>query len=658
MKSRFLSYLIVSILTAHGLTLLPIEQIAAQGDRRMRVQQATPTERRVALVIGNSAYKDSPLLNPVNDARDMAAALRGMGFEVVLGENLSQTDMKRNIRAFGDRIRNGGVGLFYYAGHGVQVRGSNYLIPVGATITREEEVEYESVDAGLVMAQMEAARNRLNIVIFDACRNNPFVRSFRSTQKGLASIDAPSGTLIAYATAPGSVASDGAGRNGVYTQELLRYMKQPDLSIEQVFKQVRAAVRSRTGGQQTPWESSSLEGDFYFTSTAGATNAANPNQPPAFDPVAVELSFWESIKASTDIEDFKAYLEKYPSGAFAALARNKIRGLEAAAKATGVNTSEPKSNESAGVKPSSGPTASPLPLRGFEFDTMTVNSMGSVTSRRKGQGQYFTEDINGVPLEMVEIPGGTFLMGTSDTEARQVISEFKRYLDGDKKHLAGQWVGEQQPQHRVTVQTFYMGKYEVTQAQWRAVARLPNVSRALVPDPARFKGDNLPVDQVSWEDAVEFCERLSRATGRQYRLPTEAEWEYACRAGSTSPFAFGDTLTPEFINFNGLYPYGAASKGAYRQQPTAVGGLGIANAFGLFDIHGNVWEWCLDSWHENYIGAPSDGRVWESGDPRYRVLRGGSWYFSAIFSRAAFRIRFAPDTRNNFNGFRVVAGAR
>lgn len=324
MKPRFSTLIIIGLAAAYCLSILPPKQIAAQDDRRgMLVQQATPTERRVALVIGNSAYKDSPLLNPVNDARDMAAALRGMGFEVIFGENLSQINMKRNIRAFGEKILNGGVGLFYYAGHGIQVRGSNFLIPVGATITSEEEVEYESVDLGLVLAQMETARNRLNIVILDACRNNPFARSFRSPQKGLASIDAPKGTLIAYATAPGSVASDGSGRNGLYTKELLKYMKQTELSIEQIFKQVRIAVLDQTRGKQIPWEASSLVGDFYFSSQAKSP------MPPS-DPATVELSFWESIKNSSDSNDFKAYLDKYPIGTFVVLAKNKIKNLETA----------------------------------------------------------------------------------------------------------------------------------------------------------------------------------------------------------------------------------------------------------------------------------------------------------------------------------------
>jgi Caspase domain len=276
MKYKLLALVLVGVLVGYVLPLLPLNQVAAQNDPRgMRVQTAPQGEQRIALVMGNSAYKDSPLVNPVNDARAMAEALRNLGFEVLYGENLLQNDMKRNIRAFGQKIRNGGIGLFYYAGHGIQVKGKNYLIPVGATITSEEEIEYESVDVGLVLAQMESARNRLNLIILDACRNNPFAKSFRSAEKGLASIDAPSGTLIAYATAPGSVASDGTESNGVYTQQLLKYMRVSDLSIEQIFKQVRVAVRTLTKGQQIPWESSSLEGEFHFSPSTPVSSKVN-----------------------------------------------------------------------------------------------------------------------------------------------------------------------------------------------------------------------------------------------------------------------------------------------------------------------------------------------------------------------------------------------
>ncbi len=226
---------------------------------------AVLVESRTALVIGNGDYRNSPLPNPVNDARVISQLLEKLGFEVIKGENLSQNEMKYKIFEFGKKLeQKGGTGLFYFAGHGVQVNGKNYLIPVGATIKHDKHVEIEGIDVDRVLAEIENARNRMNIVILDACRDNPFARSFRSSAQGLASIDAPTGTLIAYATAPGKTAADGEGNNGLYTGELIRWMQTPGLKIEDVFKRVRSSVREKSDNQQIPWESSSLEGDFYF----------------------------------------------------------------------------------------------------------------------------------------------------------------------------------------------------------------------------------------------------------------------------------------------------------------------------------------------------------------------------------------------------------
>ncbi|MEZ5428579.1 MAG: caspase domain-containing protein [Pyrinomonadaceae bacterium] len=323
---------------AFSLALFFTWSVVAQN--RQLVQESDPTEIRTALVIGNAAYANSPLKNPINDATDIAAALRDTGFEVIYKTNLNQTEMKRAIREFGTKLRTkGGVGLFYFAGHGIQVNGTNYLVPISATFNSEEEVEYEAVDAGFVLAQMEASQNPMNIVILDACRNNPFSRSFRSQSQGLAQMDAPSGTIIAYATAPGSVASDGPGRNGLYTQELLKNIRTSNLGIEEVFKRVRISVLSSTEGKQTPWESSSLTGSFRFTVSknqpipAGGSSGSI-SQPVDLGPSAktIELTFWNSIKDSTNPESFRAYLRKYPNGDFAEIARIKIQSLTEGAK--------------------------------------------------------------------------------------------------------------------------------------------------------------------------------------------------------------------------------------------------------------------------------------------------------------------------------------
>jgi hypothetical protein len=225
-------------------------------------------ERRLALVIGNNAYRTSPLRNPVNDARDVAQVLRECGFEVTQLENLTRREMEEHIRAFGKRLTHDSVALFYYSGHGFQVKGINYLVPVDARIEKEQDVEFEAVDLGRVMGELEAAGSRLNIIILDACRDNPFARSFRSLQRGLAVMSAPSGSVIAYSTAPGAVADDGDARNGRYTEELLRYIREPGLKLEDVLKRVRIAVREKSQGRQIPWETSSIDGDFYFVKPA------------------------------------------------------------------------------------------------------------------------------------------------------------------------------------------------------------------------------------------------------------------------------------------------------------------------------------------------------------------------------------------------------
>jgi formylglycine-generating enzyme required for sulfatase activity len=246
----------------------------------------------------------------------------------------------------------------------------------------------------------------------------------------------------------------------------------------------------------------------------------------------------------------------------------------------------------------------------------------------------FTEDLgNGVKLEMIAIPGGTFWMGSPANEAERSDNE--------------------SPQHQVTVPSFFMGKYPLTQAQYQAI---------MGKNPAYFKGNNRPVENVSWDDAVLFCQKLSQRTGKNYRLPSEAEWEYACRAGTKTPFSFGDNITTDLVNYNGNYPYKSAPKGKYREQTTDVGTFPPTfppNPFGLYDMHGNVWEWCEDDWHENYIDAPTDGSAWNSqSGSNNKLLRGGSWNSYAGGCRSALRGRSSRDLRYNRCGFRVVSSFR
>jgi len=306
--------------------LLGASQDGAFAQPRSLIVSPVPTqpakEQRVALVIGNSRY-DAPLRNPVNDARAIAAQLRDVGFSVTLLEDAPLDKMFEAIRTFGDQLRGGGAGLFYFAGHGVQIGGRNYLIPVGSQIEREDEVVYRSIDAGQVLNKMATAGNRVNLVILDACRSNPFARSFRAISTGLAIMDAPPNTVIGFATSPGAVASDGSGAHGLYTQHLLKHIPTEGLRVEDMFKLVRAGVRTDSAGRQLPWENTSLEVDFYFRplETQVASEPAAPN------PLTIELAFWESIKGSTEWSDYDAYLRKYPDGQFVDLARNRLLAL-------------------------------------------------------------------------------------------------------------------------------------------------------------------------------------------------------------------------------------------------------------------------------------------------------------------------------------------
>ncbi len=282
----------------------------------------------------------------------------------------------------------------------------------------------------------------------------------------------------------------------------------------------------------------------------------------------------------------------------------------------------------------------------FSFEVITVNDRGKEIDRRQSQVSYRREELaQGVFLDMVSIPGGTFWMGTTGRELKD---------EGNESYQ--NWIQNERPRHQVTIEPFFMGKYAVTQAQWKAIAQLPKINRDLKLDPSKFKGNNRPVEQISWDDAIEFCDRLTRKTGERYRLPSEAEWEYACRAGTTTPFHFGETITPDLANYDGNDTFANVAKGKYRKTTIDVGSF-PPNAFGLYDMHGNVLEWCADPWHNSYINAPIDGCVWEMESDREktaRVLRGGSWFIGPRRCRAAFRYGDGRNISDNRRGFRLA----
>lgn len=491
-------------------------------------------EKRVALVVGNSAYRHAAALpNPVNDAKAVGEAFRRLGFDVEVATDLDKAGMDGALRRFGDRLEGADAGAFFYAGHGVQVNGVNYLLPIDARLLNERALSFEVVNIQTVLAQMEAAK-RVNLVFLDACRDNPLGRNLASSGRsavgrGLARIDAATGTLISYATKEGEIAADGSGRNSPYTTALLKHMETPGLDVGLMLRRVRADVLRATNDRQAPWEYGSLLGEFAL---------AAAHAPPRVEP--------------------------------------------------------PRSNV--------------IPVVGVFPQVKSV-----------------FKDCADCP-EMVVVPAGSFTMGSPENEPERI--------------------GDEGPQRRVTIpRDFAVGRYEVTQAEWRSL---------MGGDPSNFKDDRLPVEQVSWNDAKEFAKRLGAKTRQSYRLLTEAEWEYAARAGTTAAYWWGASASHEYANFGKDECCDGLALGRDRWENTSPVGSFSANAFGLYDMHGNVEEWVEDCYVGSDHYAPIDGSAAPENSFCDRVQRGGSWNGSALGLRSASRGEGYPASRIDSVGFRVA----
>jgi formylglycine-generating enzyme required for sulfatase activity len=501
-------------------------------------------QQKFALVIGNGAYTSiSKLNNPENDANDMKAALEDLDFQVDLVLNGSLNQMEDGVIRLGRRLAGapGSYGFFFYAGHGVQSGGENYLIPVDADIRSESFLRSKALVVQGVLDEIRQAENFLNVVVLDACRDNPFSWRARGGDRGLTVVQVqPAESIIVYATSAGSTASDGDDRNGLFTSHLLSNLKIPGLEVKELFNRVGRDVSRASNNEQRP---------------------------------AIYTQFFDT-----------AYLGSPPAAAL----------------------------------PASIPQAASAPRSVIPVQPPPQHS---------------------IPENFVRIQGGTFAMGSP-------ASEFGRDHD--------------EVRHQVTVSSFYISQYEVTQAEYQAV---------MGTNPSKFRGDNLPVENVSWFDAVNYCNERSRREGLTpayrvdgenvsrnrgaagFRLPTEAEWEYACLAGANTPFSTGNTITTDQANYNGD-PYNNSPKGTYREKPMAVGSF-APNAWGLYDMHGNVGEWCWD-WYESYSAGDQTDPVGPPFPSMYRVTRGGSWLNSAQNLRAAYRNNLVPSNRSSFMGFRLV----
>ncbi len=591
-------------------------------------------DKRVALVIGNGAYANAPTLaNPRNDAADMAAALRALGFTVIVGTDLTKTQMDRKILEFASALSGADAGVFHYSGHGLQVAGVNYLVPVDAELTTAAALDFEMVRLDLVQRTMEREA-KTNILFLDACRNNPLARNLARALgtramdigRGLAPAESGVGTLISFSTQPGNVALDGTGRNSPYSGPLVKAIGTPGEDILSILTGVRNEVLAATNEKQVPWENHALRARYYFNPAAPAPATPQP-------PLSEAARAWADIKDLKDVAVFEAFRKQYgPANAlYDTLATRRIAEL------------------------------TPLPKPIASEDACEDGLLISVALPRArpcikpGSGESF-KDCPDCP-EMVVAPAGSFTMGSPENEP-------------EREH----WhKGSESPQHEVTIgKPFAVGKFAVTRGQFAKFVKAAGYKtdggchalsgtewkddeNSSWRSPGFEQGDDHPVVCVSWDDASAYVAWLAKTTGQAYRLHTEGEREYAARAGTTTPFWWGSSIKPEQANYNGsMAPYkGGGKKGEYRQKTMPVKSF-QPNPWGLYQVHGNVLEWVEDCWHVNYSGAPADGSAWTTGESKYRVLRGGSWNDDPQDLRAACRISNYPTNRDNGYGLRVA----
>jgi formylglycine-generating enzyme required for sulfatase activity len=593
-------------------------------------------DKRVALVVGNSNYKSAASLdNPKRDAALMAETLAGVGFTLV-GDgpqvDLDAGRLRDKLKEFGKKLQGADVGLFYYAGHGVQVRGKNYLIPTDAT-----DFDLDMIDADAVLHQMQGAGTSLNIIILDACRNDPFsdlVLAGRAADtvrlrdwnisKGLAEMKAPKGTVIAFAAMPGDVAQDGADRDSPFTAALAEAIRTPGLDLEAVFKRVQKEVNDKTHNAQLPYVVVILPPPFFFIPPAGANNEGartSSGPPPATVGPGEAERTWGYVQNTTSQEVLEDFIHRYPDTIYAKLAREKLEQLKANTKVAVVAPPIAPPMRAGpcggGATPASLSSRSAAPLSAAEECSL------------KPENTF--KECENCPA-MVVVPAGLFTMGAS-------ANEVGNYDEG--------------PQHIVTIgRQFAVGQFKVTFDEWDACVAA-NGCHGYKPNDNYWGRGRQPVINVSWDDAKLYVAWLARKTGKTYHLLTESEWEYVARAGTTTPFWWGSLISTSQANYDGHYKFKDSPTGEYRARTVPVDSF-TPNPWGLYQVHGNVWEWTEDCYHGTYSGAPTDGTAWIDRACNAVVARGGSWDSLPDRLRSAARNGPDPGLRTYITGFRVA----
>lgn len=591
---------------------------------------AALADKRVALIVGNSAYVNIPRLeNPRNDAKLIADTLRTLGFTLVGGNaqlDLDKEGLDRAVQEFGGQLQGADVALFYYAGHGIGIRGTNFLVPVSANPIREADVDFQMLDSNLVLRQMEGAGAKLNIVILDACRNNPFSgRGLRSSNSGLSQMQAPEGTMISFATQPGNVALDGADGNSPYTTALAAAMRKPGLDIFRTFNEVGLAVSAATAGAQKPFLTSSpIQGEFFFgppnpAAQAAVAAIAAPSQPD------LALQAWSVIQNSTSVavvEDFIRQFSTTPYGSMARARLDELRKSQVAVAAPPQVAAPSAPAAAASPAQPSGPNAT----AGL-FQSNPISAPPAQNQERVLRPKDVFKDCDVCP-EMIVVPAGTFTMGSP-------LSEKGR-------------TGDEGPEHLVAfARPFAVGKFSVTFAEWDACVAGGGCN-GYRPGDLDWGRDRQPVINVNWNDAKAYVAWLSRKTGKPYRLLTESEREYVTRAGTRSAYWVGPVIAGSQANYNAT-----AQNGPYLRRSNPVDSY-APNPWGLYQVHGNIEEWTEDCYSENYNVSPTDGSPWVQSDCKFRVVRGGSWAYRPVALRSADRAQYLPTYRGDTVGLRVA----
>jgi len=691
---------------------------------------ALAEDKRVALVIGNAAYQNAPKLkNPVNDAKAIAAALTRLHFKVIIGTDLDQAGMVAKLRDFRKESQGADIALVFYSGHGLQVAGQNWLLPVTAKLESEHDLDYEAVKVDAVLNEAEGTK-RLRLILLDACRDNPFKTKLAqgtrsgSLSRGLARVE-PSGTdtLIAYATKADDVAQDGEGADSPFTTAFIKHVDTAGLDVRLLFGRVRDEVRAATGGKQEPAIYGSLGGDEIYLKalepgaakaappapSASAAASAPPQAPSAPpDHMAADVALWNSAEKLNTAEAYQEYKSKFPDGKFAGMADLRIKDLsekDAADKDGGTrNRSGGKPQQMAsstallmgGDAPASGvgagsagsgnllggctdctnvvaapaiigvKVAGGVPVAGVTTP-FAMAGLGTRTSQEPAKPPEGFRDCPECP-EMVVIPPGSFTMGSPPAEtAREGVPESQS--------------GRERPQHQVTLShAFALGRYPVTRDEFAAFQKETGYEArgCTILDGKQWREDaaknwrNPGFEQTGRDPAICLAQKDAQAYiswlnqrlgGKAYRLPSEAEWEYAARAGTQTAHYWGDgrEAACEYADAGDLTTAETLGWDKSAQFPcrdghtyTAPVGSYKPNAFGLYDMLGNAWQWTADCWTEDYSNAPTDGRAATAGDCTKPALRGGSWFNAAASVRSAQRYKSDAATRNYAFGFRLA----